>query len=177
MPAGGASLSISEANPLSSALPYSIQVDPSPGDSQAGIINPGFWGINVVPQVYDGSFWVRGNYNGSFTVALQSNLTDQTFASKQIPAVSTASQWTQVNFTLNPPTAASNVNNSFALTFDPSGAANGALQFNLISLFPPTFNGRANGMRIDLMETLQGLSPSFMRFPGGNNLEGGKLRL
>lgn len=172
-PIGGASLSISEDNPLSSALPYSVKVTPGSGSSTAGILNPGWWGINVVPQVYTGSFYVYGVYNGSFTVALQSNLTSDTFASKEIPSTSTGAGWTQYNFTLNPPRPAPNSNNTFTITYDTSGASE-PLQFNLISLFPPTFNGRANGLRIDLMETFQALSPSFLRLPGGNNLEGGE---
>ncbi|KAJ3517525.1 hypothetical protein NLJ89_g441 [Agrocybe chaxingu] len=42
----------------------------------------------------------------------------------------------------------------------------------MLSLFPPTFKGRPNGMRVDLAEALQEMGPSFFRFPGGNNLEG-----
>ncbi|KAF9011202.1 glycoside hydrolase superfamily [Cyathus striatus] len=44
--------------------------------------------------------------------------------------------------------------------------------FGLFSLFPPTFRGRENGMRIDLAEALAATRPSVWRFPGGNNLEG-----
>ena len=38
------------------------------------------------------------------------------------------------------------------------GAKDG-LAFNLISLFPPTYNNRPNGLRKDLMEALAGLKP------------------
>ncbi|EIM91767.1 glycoside hydrolase [Stereum hirsutum FP-91666 SS1] len=44
--------------------------------------------------------------------------------------------------------------------------------FGMFSLFPPTFKGRENGMRIDLAEAMAGTKPSVWRFPGGNNLEG-----
>jgi alpha-N-arabinofuranosidase len=50
--------------------------------------------------------------------------------------------------------------------------ADGALDFNLISLFPPTYKGRKNGLRVDLAEALEGMHPSLLRFPGGNMLEG-----
>ena len=46
------------------------------------------------------------------------------------------------------------------------------LDFNLLSLFPPTYNDRPNGLRIDLMEAMAALKPSFFRAPGGNNIEG-----
>lgn len=36
---------------------------------------------------------------------------------------------------------------------------NGSLDFNLISLFPPTFKGRKNGMRSDIAEALEQLHP------------------
>jgi alpha-N-arabinofuranosidase len=41
-----------------------------------------------------------------------------------------------------------------------------------LSVFPPTYKGRANGNRVDLMELLAGMHPAFLRFPGGNYLEG-----
>lgn len=39
------------------------------------------------------------------------------------------------------------------------GAADGSLDFNLISLFPPTYKGRKNGLRIDIAEALEELHP------------------
>jgi alpha-N-arabinofuranosidase len=42
----------------------------------------------------------------------------------------------------------------------------------MVSLFPPTYHNRPNGFRIDLMEKLAAMHPSFLRFPGGNYLEG-----
>lgn len=35
----------------------------------------------------------------------------------------------------------------------------GSLDFNLISLFPPTYKGRKNGLRLDIAEALEGLHP------------------
>lgn len=47
-----------------------------------------------------------------------------------------------------------------------------SLDFNLISLFPPTYKNRKNGLRPDIMEDLAALNPKFLRLPGGNMLEG-----
>lgn len=80
--------------------------------------------------------------------------------------------WVQQNFTLTPTSAAPNSNNSFYITFDASSVSEGSLDFNLISLFPPTYKNRPNGLRKDLAEALAELNPKFLRFPGGNNLEG-----
>ena len=48
----------------------------------------------------------------------------------------------------------------------------GLYYFNLVSLFPPTYNNRPNGNRTDLMQMLVDMKPKFLRFPGGNFLEG-----
>jgi alpha-N-arabinofuranosidase len=48
----------------------------------------------------------------------------------------------------------------------------GTVWFGLVSLFPPTWKDRPNGLRRDLMQLLVDLKPAFLRFPGGNYLEG-----
>ncbi|KAK5684519.1 hypothetical protein LTS10_004389 [Elasticomyces elasticus] len=158
--------------PLSAALPASMRVtvgDDSTGD--VGFENEGYWGIDVKQQLYTASFWVKGSYDGVFTASLQSNLTDEVFGSVEIESQAVADEWTEHAFELTPDTDAPNSNNTFAITFDAAGA-DGALDFNLISLFPPTYKGRKNGLRIDIAEALAGMNPHFLRFPGGNMLEG-----
>ncbi|THX93597.1 putative vacuolar segregation protein [Aureobasidium pullulans] len=132
----------------------------------------GYWGIGVEAQDYTGSFWVKGSYDGSFTASLKSDITKETLASVQIPSKASPSEWVQHNFTLTPASAAQNSNNSFILTFKKSGVTGGSLDFTLISLFPPTYKNRPNGLRKDIAEALKELNPKFLRFPGGNNLEG-----
>ncbi|KAJ6134708.1 hypothetical protein N7523_001030 [Penicillium sp. IBT 18751x] len=156
-------------SPLSSALPTSVRVS---GKGTAGLSNDGFWGIDVRPQKYSGSFYVKGSYKGSFTASLRSATSGKTLASTQVKSKSTAGEWVKHEFTLMPKTTATNTNNTFSLTFDASKASGGSLDFNFISLFPPTWNNRPNGMRRDLMQALSDLGPKFLRFPGGNNLEG-----
>ena len=48
----------------------------------------------------------------------------------------------------------------------------GTLWLSLVSLFPPTYKNRPNGNRVDLMELFAAMKPAFLRFPGGNYLEG-----
>jgi alpha-N-arabinofuranosidase len=48
----------------------------------------------------------------------------------------------------------------------------GTLWLQNVSLFPPTYKNRPNGNRVDLMELLAAMKPQFLRFPGGNYLEG-----
>jgi len=163
---GGATLSLENlTNPLSWALPTSVKV--SGGKGKVGLANPGWWGIDVKPQKYTGSFWVLGSYKGKFTAKLQSNLTSKVFATTTIDSKATAGKWVEHKFELKPKVAAPNSNNTFVLEFD---AGKGSLDFNLISLFPPTYKNRPNGNRVDLMEALKALNPSFFRIPGGNNM-------
>ena len=52
----------------------------------------------------------------------------------------------------------------------------GTIWLDVVSLFPAaTFNNRTNGLRADLANMLVGLHPSFLRFPGGNFIEGDNL--
>ncbi|KAB8070547.1 glycoside hydrolase superfamily [Aspergillus leporis] len=171
IPVDGSALSLQNlSQPLSSALPTSVNVKGTTG--KAGLTNLGWWGIDVRQQKYTGSFYVNGAYNGTFTASLQSNQTGDVFASTEIVSKSVRGAWTQHNFTLTPDTAAPNTENTFSITFDASNTVDGSLDFNLISLFPPTWNDRPNGLRKDLMQAMADFAPKFLRFPGGNNLEG-----
>lgn len=114
---GGASLSLQNlTDPLSSALPTSVRVQ---GKGTSGLSNTGFWGIDVRPQKYSGSFYVKGSYKGSFTASLQSS-SGEVFAYTKVDSKSVANEWVQHKFTLTPKKKASNSNNTFSLTFDAS---------------------------------------------------------
>ncbi|KAI5921052.1 alpha-L-arabinofuranosidase [Camillea tinctor] len=174
-PINGAQLSLNNnpSAPLSDALTTSMNVAVSKSEgTEVGFFNVGFWGMDVKIQKYTGSFWVKGGYTGSFTASLRSNLTGEEFGSVSIPSQSQNDQWTEHSFELTPSKSASNSNNTFAITFEASGVSGDSLDFNLISLFPPTYKDRKNGMRIDLAEALEQLHPTLFRIPGGNMLEG-----
>jgi len=55
-----------------------------------------------------------------------------------------------------------------------SGSGQGTLFLDMVSLMPRT-TWKGHGLRTDLAEALQALHPSFMRFPGGNWIEGDDL--
>jgi alpha-N-arabinofuranosidase len=147
--------------PLSKALTGGLRVTTGSKNStgKIGFKNEGYWGIDVRQQKYTGSFWVKGNYNMTFTVALASNLTNETFATVEVPSQSNATRWTEHTFELTPSYNASNSNNTFSVTFDPAGTDKGTLDFNLISLFPPTYKNRANGLRVDIAQALADMNP------------------
>lgn len=119
---------------------------------------------------YTGSFYSLGAYSGNFTASLVSDITNETLASVSFAGSSVAGNWTKHGYTLVPSADAPTSNNSLVLTFNASSGDE--LNFNLISLFPPTYNDRPNGNRKDLMETLAALNAKHFRIPGGNNIEG-----
>ncbi|KAI6784903.1 uncharacterized protein J7T54_007997 [Emericellopsis cladophorae] len=181
-PVGNAKLNTSRLDePLSDALPVSVNVSPrkctprgnAAGNGNIGLLNEGYWGMAVEEKTYTGSFWVFGGYEGVFTAELRSDLEeDVVFGSVEIESEAQEGKWVEHTFELVPESNAPNSNNTFALTFDPAGLTDGSLDFNLISLFPPTYKNRKNGLRVDIAEALAQLHPSMLRFPGGNMLEG-----
>ena len=117
----------------------------------------------------------RGNYQNvtGLTVSLRSNTTNKVFASTKIPFSNPSFfDYTALTTQLKNIAQAPDTNNTFAVTFDASEVAGATFYFSLISLFPETFKGRPNGLRKDLALAVNDLNPKFLRFPGGNNIEG-----
>ncbi|KAF8899440.1 glycoside hydrolase superfamily [Infundibulicybe gibba] len=190
-PFSGARLSVTAGTPgVSAALPNSLEVQvPSAVTGPVGFENTGFWGMVIlrgsscVPGftvcagikvqegwTYTGSFYAKSDtFNGGITVSLKSNR-GTTFASKTVTGVS--KNWKKFTFTFQPTVSAPTDENVFNVVVDGKSAAGKTIHFGFFSLFPPTFMGRENGMRIDLAEALAATRPSIWRFPGGNNIEG-----
>lgn len=175
-PIGGAAVSLQNlTNPLTYNLPTSMQVERSNvSGSTIGFYNDGYWGFPAVAAWdYKGTFWLEGTMTGYITVAMKGKFSNTTYASVPVDVASTASSWTQYNYTFKPATDAPNPNNTLQFTF-PASALSGPVNFNYLSLFPPTYNDRENGLRVDLMEAMADLKPSLFRAPGGNNVEGNR---
>lgn len=139
-------------------------------DAQAYLINEGYWGINAVQgRTYRLTFWAKTlKYNGSVKAILCSQNGDENYAEATINEFNANKKkgWTkyEATFTAN----ANNPKAKFALVFDGIGQ----IQLDMVSLFPPTFKNRDNGMRPDLANMLWQMHPKFMRFPGGCFVEG-----
>ncbi|EJD39848.1 glycoside hydrolase [Auricularia subglabra TFB-10046 SS5] len=148
---------------------------------RGGISNAGWWGIPVKPQPYQASFFAKrakGSSPLQGTVALTlSSLTDgRVYASASVPARDITTEWKQFHATLRPTHAAPDARNVFNLTLDVLGPGlDQGLWVNLVSLFPPTFKGRANGLRPDLAEAVRDLDVKYIRIPGGSNLQGNTI--
>src|SRR5436190_39963 len=79
--------------------------------------------------------------------------------------------WKQYELTLTTTKAEPTAKARLVLTVDRPGT----IWFGLVSLFPPTYHNQANGFRPDLLQMLIDMRPKFLRFPGGNYLEGDQI--
>ncbi|KAI0795426.1 glycoside hydrolase [Abortiporus biennis] len=173
---GGSQISvIKDTVPVSSALPNSLQVTiPSGSSGSVGVLNSGFWGIKVDPTwTYTASFWVRfpsaSSFSGNVNVGIRST-TGTVLAQATARVTNNNAKWSQVQVKFKPSATTISTNNNFFLTVDGASWGGQTVHFALLSLFPPTFNNRPNGMRVDIAEALIEMAPSFFRFPGGNNV-------
>lgn len=104
---------------------------------------------------YNASLYYRfptaSSYLGALTVALESSA-GETLATNSTTISGAQTEWASVFLTLTPSGEAVDTNNSFVVTLDGAEAAGETVHFAMFSLFPPTYKGRENGMRIDIAE-------------------------
>ncbi|AYG79021.1 Extracellular exo-alpha-L-arabinofuranosidase [Streptomyces hundungensis] len=163
---GAATLTIDTAQPLNSALTQSLRVNVT--QAGGGVANEGFWGIPVRPSTtYRASLYAKSTGGtGGLTVSLTG--TDGRVYATGTTGPLTGS-WHKHELTLRTAPGAPTTADARLTVTSP---APGTLWLSQVSLFPPTYKNRPNGLRVDLMEKLAALQPAFLRFPGGNYLEG-----
>ncbi len=136
---------------------------------RVGIVNAGFAGMPAQPSTtYRLSFYARSGagFAGPLMASLEDNL-GRVLATSTVSRVGDSWQHYQLALTTKAWVKQSSTNHLVI-----SGTHTGIVWFSFVSLFPPTWNNRPNGMRVDLMRDLRALNPGFLRFPGGNFLEG-----
>ncbi len=150
---------------LNSAQRHALEVEFT-GKGRSGVSNAGFWGIPIVQgRTYRLSFWAKGKLSDKLVVYLGCACGRKMKATTEI-ADKITGKWTRYTATFT------------ADVTDPSGLlfitseGKGKVLFDVVSLFPPTFKNRENGMRPDLASMIANMRPKFMRFPGGCFVEG-----
>ena len=165
---GGAEISLDPTTPLNDALNLSLKLAATQGPG--GLANGGYWGIPVKPgTTYHASFYAKAakGFKGPLTLALASADGKTTFAQAKVSGLS--GDWKKFEATLKTRSSVTpSKDNQFTITT----AGPGTVWLQEVSLFPPTYKNRPNGDRPDLSELLANLHPKFLRFPGGNYLEG-----
>ena len=162
-------LTLTQKGGYSRALPACLNWKAQAG---ASLANDGYWGIAVRPcEHYKGYLIARATQGGPLTVSLQSTDGKTTYASTQVSGLST--QWQKVSFEMDiPATGKTTVSPTKDVRFVLTAPEGGNYDFSKVVLFPRTFNDRPNGLRPDLMRMMTKMSPKFLRFPGGNYVEG-----
>jgi alpha-N-arabinofuranosidase len=168
---GGASMVLDTNTPLNEFLNVSLKLDASSASAAApaGVANGGFWGIPVKPgTTYRVSFFAKAapGFSGPVTVSLESADGKTVFASANVSRIT--GEWKKFETALKTKRVPASKDNVFKLTTTTPGT----LWLQNVSLFPPTYKNRDNGNRADIMELLAAMKPKFLRFPGGNYLEG-----
>lgn len=169
-----ATISLDRNQPRNSVLPVSLRLDVTAAtpNAPAGAANEGYWGIPVKPNTpYRATFHAKAatGFSGPVRLAIVSEDGSQTYAQAKVNGLT--SEWKEYTATLRTGRVAPTTKARFVLTVEKPGT----FWLGLVSLFPPTWKNRPNGLRPDLMQMLVDLKPAFLRFPGGNYLEGSTI--
>jgi len=169
-----AAIALDTNQPLNTTMATSLRVEVTQASSghAAGVANEGYWGVPVKPNTrYRASFFakVAPGITGPITAAIESVDGKTTYASGRVTGLTQA--WKQYEVTLSTANVTPTVNARFVLTVERPGT----IWFSLVSLFPPTYKNQVNGFRPDLLQMLIDMRPKFLRFPGGNYLEGDQI--
>lgn len=124
----------------------------------SSVANSGYnTGIHVEKgEKYDFSVWARAESGTTLTVTLR----DAAGALAKVREVAVEGEWRKYTATFT----ATRTSNRGRLTVATTAPA----ALDMVSLFPrDTYKGRPNGLRKDLAEKIEALSPGFLRFPGG----------
>ncbi|MEK3685042.1 alpha-L-arabinofuranosidase C-terminal domain-containing protein [Paenibacillus sp. FSL R10-2736] len=164
-----AEMALDESKPLNSANPMSLRIDiVNAAGGPVAVTNNGFWGIPVQAGCrYELSFFARKSleFDGVLEITLKDTSQSYVYLMQKVQIDS--SEWQKYELLIE-----SNSTDPNAILII-SAKGEGTFWLEFVSLFPKdTFKGRKNGLRTDLINMLQGLSPRFLRFPGGCFVEG-----
>lgn len=179
---GSATASLDGDQPLNRTLTRSLrlQVGSAEAGQRVGVSNGGYFGLPVVPgRSYQASFFAKASdgFTGPLTLSLEDAQGRRVYASARVDGLT--SEWKRFTTTLQvPPGGKPSTINRFVVGIDQRGgepadvAPGTSVWLQVVSLFPPTYKNEPNGLRPDMVEKLKALNPTFLRFPGGNYIQG-----
>ncbi len=140
----------------------------SVASGSVGLTNGGYWGIGLKNNTtYKVSFWAKKglNFNGTLTVKLESNDGTVYAQSEKFTPVAT---WQHFTCDLTTSGISTVVGTNRFVIY---ASAKGDVYFDVVTLMPPTWKNRANGLRPDLAEMMAALKLKYIQFPGGCTAE------
>ena len=168
---GEGTISLEQNSVPNTALTTALKLEASsvPGKGRVGAANEGYWGIPVKPDTtYRVSFWAKGDSRAKGPLAVSLEGTDGRTVWAKATVARVTTEWKNYSATLKTGSLTPSSTNHFVIATSTPGTT----WLSLVSLFPPTYKNRPNGNRTDIMELLAAMRPAFLRFPGGNYLEG-----
>ena len=150
--------------PVSPLNPYNLKSLRIALDGGFTLENDGYWGMNFVSgEGYTLKFAARGEgFDGRLTAKLIA-ADGSVLASGESSGI--GKRWQYHSLVLKP--SASDTKGRLEI----SGSGKGDLFLDMVSLMPDK-TWKDHGLRTDLAESLDGLHPKFLRFPGGCWVEG-----
>ena len=160
-------MTISDSEPMNENNRNYLKLEILSEGYPISVINGGYDGIPLKKgEKYLFSIYIRGEpeYCGAIEIRLEDSR-GRTFAETELTGVFD-SEWSKHSKEF---TASADCDDAslFIVVKDP-----GTVCIDMVSLFP---SDTWNGMRRDLLEMLEALEPSFVRFPGGCLVEGDSL--
>ena len=144
----------------------------SVASGSVGMANGGYWGIKLENKTkYKVSFWAKKgtNFNGTLIAKLEGE--DGTVYAQSADFKPTT-DWKHFTFELvtkGIPKVTGN--NRFVLY----ASTTGDVFFDVVTVMPPTWKNRPNGLRPDLAEKLNDLKFKYIQFPGGCTAESANM--
>ncbi len=144
----------------------------SAGPGGVGLSNSGYWGIRLDNhRKYMLSFWAKKgqNFNGIISARLESSTGKVYAQSEDFKPALTWQHFTCDLYTDN--IGAISGDNRFTLY----ASSEGDVYFDVVTLMPPAWKDRPNGLRPDLAAKLDSLKLKYIQFPGGCTAESYKM--
>ena len=164
-------MAVDPTRPLNANQPNSLRLTMTSGTGSVGAGNAGFWGMALQSgATYDLNFhaWATNGVTGAIGARLESASGSTVYAQTSFGGLTTNWQ----HFAASMVSSGTDTNARLVMSISQAGT----VWLDVVSLFPrATYLGHTNGMRADLAGLVAGLSPSFLRFPGGNYIEGNYL--
>ncbi len=158
-------MDLDESRPLNPFNRHSLRVNVN---GTFTLENDGYWGMNIL-QGAGYTFRVATRAADSFTGPLEVKIVGSTgtvLARGEISGLTARWNYHTLDLTASGSDPQANL--------EISGHGTGTLFLDMVSLMPQQ-TWKNHGLRTDLCESLDALHPAFMRFPGGNWIEGDDL--
>ena len=144
----------------------------SVASGRVGMANGGYWGIKLENKTrYKISFWAKKspNFSGTVQVKLESNDGTVYAQSKDFKPTTNWQHFT-CELTTSGVSKVTGTNR-----FVIYASTTGDLFFDVVTVMPPTWKNRPNGLRPDLAEKLDALKFKYIQFPGGCTAESANM--